>query len=121
MSFLVISSSTCSEYHYSFQMRSYMDESDSEEEMIKVRSLPKPPTLFPQAPESIDFKLKIKPVGKKSLRLQYTLKEGQDLPYKAALDFQDYKIIFGRDLKPSMGEAWHVDKDGEFWVFKGTA
>ena len=43
--------------------------------------------LFLAAPEDIEFKIKIKPlVGGKSLKVLYTLKKGQKLPYEPDLD-----------------------------------
>ena len=64
-----------------------MSSSDSDSELVRVKSLPKllPKVVFLTAPEERDFKVKIKVQGMKTEKFIYTLKKGQKLPYQPML------------------------------------
>ena len=119
----------------SFQMSS-SDESDYE--LVRVKSLPN--KVYSSAPHNMEFKLKIKPRAGKSgkIKLGYTLKKDQELPYQP--DFEgtlfsfftimhkinefscagcNHKVIFGQNLKPSMGDKWAFEQKEGWWIFTG--
>ena len=95
---------------------------DSDSDFVRADSPPLVPVCYLHAPEAIEFKLKIKPKGSKSSKFMYTLKKDQDLPYCKILTdgVVKFNVVFGNDLKPSIGENWQITQDDKCWILTGN-
>ena len=74
-----------------------MTSSDSDSDGVFQRVDSTSTKLYSEVPEEIVFKMKIKPLGDKTLKLRYTLKKEQKLPYEPDLDgmfFHFYHLRF---------------------------
>ena len=90
-----------------------MTDSDSDCEFVRTNSFDGHETV----PRDEPYKIKFKSCDGKSTAVLYTLKKGQELPYCPILE--GFKLIFGKDLKPSMGVNWKCEKKKDIWIFKG--
>ena len=90
------------------------DESDNDPPLQRVSSVNEK-SLWDTVPGEIDFKLKIKTAGKKSVRFLYTLKKGLTLPYTPIIPDIQEPITFSKSLQPEV-EGAMIKKDGEFWI-----
>jgi hypothetical protein len=68
-----------------------MSDSDSDSGLKRVHSRTEP--LFKVAPRDIDFKIKIVDNNCEPIRLLYTLKKGQMLPYEPDLEGKEALFV----------------------------
>ena len=94
-------------------------DSESDSEVIRVSSQKTAPTEHDVAPDTIEYKMKVKlkgPAGKRS-RLSFLLKKGVELPYTPIMENVPLEFTFTKSLDVLLAGHDGRKEDG-FWIFE---
>ena len=94
-------------------------DSESDSEVIRVSSQKTAPPEHDVAPDTIEYKMKVKlkgPAGKRS-RLSFLLKKGVELPYTPMMENVPLQFTFTKSLAVVLAGHDGRKEDG-FWIFK---
>ena len=94
----------------------YSSDSDDDGPLQRANSLTSPKE-WDSVPENIDFKLKFRKIGSKSVKRLYTLKKDTPLPYSPILPDVGLTIVFSKSLVPEVKNMKSYQED-DFWVFE---